>query len=228
MEVDARDGELEFRYVQRPLDWLGTAVSSASVLGLLFLIARRPTWRLDAQLLPLLAEHSARIYSGASVVVASLIIVILMRWNTRAHLLPSSSLFHDSAAVHMQLDGKPCRSVGELDFLCAETRVQADYVGSSGGHHLCMTTPPTGHTLGIVFDTRLGSSLQIPYDPATETGNIKVRVNGNPIGEVPAKHSDTGIRTVQFDTRALAGSRARLEIEMRGGALSCFDATLIP
>ena len=131
-------------------------------------------------------------------------------------------------ASDLYLDGRPCSEKGKLDFDCQLSNVQADYVNVSGRYRLCMAAAEN-HTLNVSLNAHLGSYLQVPYDSSNDAGSIKVSVNGTEIGSVPAKHSDIWIRTVQFDTRAYRDqASSRLQIELQGGPLRCFDARVVP
>lgn len=226
MEVPVHDGVLEFRYVRRFVDWLGFAVTAATgLITLLYAVGFR-RWRLPLLATAIVARHPSLPRWIAAASMAGLALVALQRHRTKKHLLPSNSIFHRAQELHLSVEGKSCSTQEALTFSCPEHSLEAAYTLGSWGPHLCMSTNER-RPLKVSLRTELGAALQVYTDTKADNGSVKVSVDQQVLGEVSTRRPDTDWRVLQFDTRRYARREAvRLELEIAGAALRCFDVRI--
>lgn len=229
MELPARDGELELRYVRRAGDWLGLGVSLATLLlvvamlGLKSGVASRLVIRVDGWV----DARSRRLRLLALVSAAVLVVLAGARMAIPRALLPQESIFRSIPESAMSLDGYPCREVGVLSWRCGSGELTAKVTNGIYGYHYCLSASSASK---LVLDTSgaLASSVAAVYDTAANsTGRIVATVNGEPIGAADARQADYGLVQLRFDARgALKPGSNALHVEVTGAALHCFDLLL--
>jgi hypothetical protein len=223
MEVPAADGELDFSYVRRGVDWAGLCLSLLAVLGVAAKIraSRRGTpllslpWRLQ----------TSHVRAIAAVAGAAVLGLCALRYRTRHQLLPKTSLFQKLPGSAIKVDDAPCQAQAELSYICGGHLLRADAVDGQAGMHLCMTVPGA-RKLSLELPTKLGAYVEARYESAhgIDPGSVRVAVNGSELGLVPARTRDQWVQKLLFDTRAYQDQpSARLSVEFTGGSLACFD-----
>jgi hypothetical protein len=231
MEVPARDGELELRYVYRAVDWAGLLLTLAAVpafaaacwfgrrQGLVALMA--------TGVLPF-RRFARPLRWSALLVLLSLAGAAFAGTTTRQKLLPRESIFwRVRGAAQMTLGGLSCSPVAPADFECGPHRVKADVVAGFWGLHLCMSAPDAGD-LRLRVPTQLGAFLAGRYDPVKEgPGSISVSVNGTLLGSVATRPASLRQQHIQFDTRDRWHEQATIEIVLSGTARNCFDLEVL-
>lgn len=229
MELPVRDGELVIEYVYRTAEWLGlvlTLVSIAVFVGLARFGSRvaTPGWALT---LGRRAFRPALLGAGAGIV--ALVIVIAVRTRDRSRLLPKDSIFHELAGPELELDGQPCSRSEPLVFQCGNDLLRADVVAGFWGLHACMTAP-SGERLSLSAELPLESFVLGRYDrpERSKGGKLRLGVNGSSLGSIKTRPPEQRLQFVQFDTRAFAGRAAKLELDLSGNALHCFDFRIVP
>ncbi len=229
MELPVRDGELVIEYVYRTAEWLGLALTLLSIpafAGLAWLSSRvvMPDW---ARTFARRAFRPA--LAGAGAVIAALVVVIVLRTRDRSRLLPTSSVFHELTGPELELDGQPCWRLEPLVFQCGDESLRADVVAGFWGIHACMTAP-TAERLSLRADRPLESFVLGRYDRPERSrgGKLRLGVNGSTLGSINTRPPEQRLQFVQFDTRALAGRTAELELDLTGDALHCFDFRIVP
>ena len=225
MELPARAGELVLRYVYRASDWLGLGLSLLALPA--FVLLRRlghEPWE------PLLAQLQRRrrpLGWAALATLAACALAIALRARDASALLPQRSLFYRE--LDLTLGAQPCTKVAPLRFSCGAQEVRAELVHGRGDH-LCMTASPGGPWKATLADRLLirarlpiGAFLVGRYDAIGVDGSIGAALDGVSLGEARTRPAYMRQQTLQFDTRAHAGGDGALEIDIRGGALTCFD-----
>lgn len=226
MEVPAVDGDLEFRYVRRPIDWVGLALSIFALPlfgGFVWLRRQRDPLR---PVLHVLERSRRGIQWGA--VAATLLAVGFFSWRTRGRdaLLPPGSIFHRVNSGDMFLGERACTKEAALSFRCGIYYVRAEVVPGLYGGHLCMTTNSPG-PLRIELNKPLGAFLNGRYDPPGRRGEIVVSVEETELGRIRTRTPAENLQFIQFDTRAYTGRTVPLKIELLGAALYCFDFQIV-
>lgn len=226
MEVAASDGELVFEYVERPADIAGLLLTLLALPGLLgatwLARERRP---LLVRVASELARWRTRARFGAIGLVFVAVALVVWRTRTRRALLPPDSLFQTLAAKDLRFADAACEKREPLVFQCGEARVEADAISPEiWGVHLCMHAPRNGK-LELRTERALGSFLAGSYDSITRqsTGSIRVSVDGQELASFPTVPPYLQQQFVQFDTRGRRGHKARIELELEGSAVDCFD-----
>jgi hypothetical protein len=217
MEVPARAGELVLRYRYFASDWLGLLLSLGA-LPVFFGLTRWGTtaWeplfaRLRAGRRPL----SWLALGGALLLVAG----VVVRARDNSALLPRRSLLYQE--LTLTLAEEPCERQKPLRFRCGTQQVRAALVHGRGDH-LCMTAPNAG-PLVLRAQLPLGAFLVGRYDAEGAPGSIEAKLDGVSLGKARTRPAYMRQQTLQFDTRARAGSRGDVEIVIEGGPLTCFD-----
>jgi hypothetical protein len=230
MEVAATNGELVFEYVARPADVVGLLLSLLAVpslLGVSYILRERRSLVLRV------ASELGRRRAPLRWLIAALVLVslalVVWRTRTRRALLPPDSLFQTLEAKDLRFAGAPCEKLEPLVFQCGPARVEADAISAEiWGVHLCMHAPRNGK-LELRTERTLGSFLAGSYDSVTRqsNGNIRVAVDGQELASFPTVPPYLQQQFVQFDTRARRGNKARVELELEGSAVDCFDFRLL-
>lgn len=229
MEVPARDGELELRYVYRPANWIGLLITLLAIptFGAVVWLERRghlcPSWRgrparaVRLRAWPLLAALAGLVG-----------IVVLIKLRSRSALLPRTSVFHHLDDATVTLGEHPCVKAGDLDFTCGPHALRAEVVSGAWGVHSCMSAPDAG-PLRVAARMKLGSFLAGRYDPAaTDAGSLRVSVDGQSLGTVETRPPLLLQQYIQFDTRAFVNREVEVELVLTGAALHCFDFRIVP
>jgi hypothetical protein len=228
MEVPVHNGVLEFRYVRRAIDWIGFALTALAGLITLLYAAGYRRLRLPLLATALVARHPTLLKWVAAASMAALALVAVQRHGTKKHLLPSKSIFHRAEELHLSVAGKSCATQAALTFSCPDHSLEAAYTLGSWGPHLCMATNER-RPLKISLLTELGADLQVYTDTKSDNGSVKVSVDQQVLGEVSTRHPDSDWRVLQFDTHRFTKREAvRLELEIAGAALRCFDVRIVP
>jgi hypothetical protein len=228
MEVPVSDGLVEFRYVHRLPDVIGSAISLATLpIYVLVLLGWRRSDRFKDIVGWLIARRKRFVWAALSVAALGLIWAVY-RGSTREHMLPKNSLFHQVASGQLMRGDNLCEKEGSLAFQCNGGFVRAEMVPGLYGAHMCMTSPGMV-PVKIEMPIKLGQLLQVRYEPENETGEVKLTVDGTLLGSSPVINGDVGLRYVQFDTHEYAAQpKSNIRLEISGGALNCFDVRLDP
>jgi hypothetical protein len=224
MEVPAQDGELEFSYVYRAVDWLGLLVTLSALPAFLAAAWLGRRHALLERAVAWLRRFTRPIAWGALAAVLTLTGTVAAGTRTRRKLLPPESIFQQVQDGDMTLGGEPCQRTAPLNFKCGAQRVKADTVSGVWGVHLCMTTAPEAGELRVGATLTLGSFLAGHYDPVKEgAGNIRVSVDGQELADIATRPAYLRHQRIQLDTRDRTGQRARVEVTLSGMANNCFD-----
>ena len=231
MEVAASNGELVFEYVERPADIAGLLLSLLALPGLLgALWLAREQRPLVVRVATELGRFRTHARLGAIVLVLSAVALVVWRTRTRRALLPADSLFQSLAAKDLRFAGAACEKLEPLVFQCGSARVEADAISPEiWGVHLCMHAPRNGK-LELRTERTLGSFLAGSYDSIARQssgGSIRVAVDGQELASFPTVPPYLQQQFVQFDTRERRGHKARVELELDGSAVDCFDFRLL-
>jgi hypothetical protein len=217
MEVPARDGELVLRYVYRASDWLGLILTLGALPAFWALARRGPEpWR---ALFSRVARRRRALLWGALGGGVLLAGSVVLRIRDNQRLLPPRSLFH--ADLPLTLGGHPCTKLNSLSYGCGVQRVEAALVHGRGDH-LCMRAT-SREPLRVRIPGKLGAFLVAQYDALGAPGSIRAELDGNPLGQARTRPAYMLRQTIQFDTRARAGTEGDLEVMLEGGPLTCFD-----
>lgn len=224
MEVPARDGELEFRYVYRAADWAGLLLSLAALPAFAAVIRLGRRRALGDGIARALSRQRRAL--GWSALGGALLLLGLVAAKTRSRerLLPAGSIFHRvQAQGGMTLGDEPCVLTAPLSFTCGPHRVQADVAEGVWGLHLCMKAPDGGD-LRVRVQTQLGSFLAGHYDAREEgDGSIRVSVDGEQLAAIATRPAFLRHQRIQLDTRARRHQTASIEVVLTGNARNCFD-----
>ena len=228
MEVPVSSGVVEFRFVRCASDWIGLALSlmTVFVVALYTVLPRR--WRPRFSLTDFVQKHAVRIRWIAVTAIVGAGVLIVLRAQTREHLLPANSIFHRVDGHNLTVHGNACVKNGPLAFECRNYPLEAQSASGSWGAHLCMTTGER-RPLTISLATKLGSAIQIFTDTFADNGSVKVSVNNQELGSAKTRRSHADWRIFQFETSAFAGRESsQLKIEVAGAVLRCFDIRVVP
>jgi hypothetical protein len=230
MEVPAHDGELVLEYAYRWPDWAGLALSLIAVPAFVVLSQLGRARAFCARALAAAQRHPRWLLGTTLGALLLTLVVLGFRLRTRAHLLPSTSLFHALEGPELSLGDQPCTKRGPLSFRCGPHALRADAVPSEvWGLHLCMSAPLDAGPLKLRLLTTLGSFVAASYEgPRRGGGLIRVAADGRELGEIQTRPAIERQQFLAFDTRALRDRQAPLEITVEGGALRCFDFELTP
>ena len=230
MEVEPSNGELVFEYVSRPADVLGLLLSLLALPGLLgALFLAREGSPLGVRLPREHERWRVPVRSAALALVLASLAFVGWRTRTRRALLPPDSLFQSLEAKDLRFAGAACEKREPLVFQCGPARVEADAISPEiWGVHLCMHAPRNGK-LEVRTLRPLGSFLSGSYDSITRqsSGHIRVAIEGQELASFSPAPAYLQQQFVQFDTREQRGRQARIDLELEGSALDCFDFRLL-
>ena len=230
MELPARDGELELRYVRRLADWIGLFVS----LGALLLAAvglalrRRFVGPLATRMAAWCDARSSRLrwlaLGGAGVLVG----LAAARMAIPRALLPQGSIFRSVSEHDMSLDGYPCHETGVLSWHCGGGELTAKVTNGAYGVHYCLSAS-AANRLTLDFKGALSPLIETVYDSASDNpGHIAVTVNGAAVFSTDTRPAEQGLQQVRFDAHgSLRPAANSLHVEVSGAALHCFDLLLV-
>jgi hypothetical protein len=207
---------LRYRYLAS--DWLGLLLSLGALpaFAALHRLGSAPWQPIFAQLRARRRLLSWLALAGALLLVAG----VVYRARDSSALLPRRSLFYQEE-LELALAGKRCERLKPLRYRCGRKRVRAALVHGRGDH-LCMTAPGNG-PLVVRAQLPIGEFLVGRYDADGARGSIRAKLDGVSLGTARTRPAYMLQQTIQFDTRARAGSRGNLEIVLKGGPLSCFN-----
>jgi hypothetical protein len=229
MEVAATDGELVFRYVRRPADWLGLFLSFGAAALAGAVAFGRPRWgqRLGAAVARLWARIGKATMLAAGGLALAAAGLIAWRLATPTLLLERESVFRDGVETSTSIAGFSCLEIGTSRWRCGRFDLRASVVSGIYGSHLCMSAEPADATLTWSSRQKVGRFIEGRYDPSQSSGHIRVTVDGVAIGEMSTRGIDQGWQTIRFDTRALGDQVGKVAIEVTGAPLHCFDFRII-
>ena len=244
MEVPVRDGELEFRYVRRGVDWAGFGLSLLTLVGLVGVpilrrtAARRssasngrlPAWgafwkRARGRIPRVLGRRGTTIvwaFLAVSTVVCGTVL-----WYAAKPPLPAHSLFESGAPVTLSLGGTACEATGAASFKCGDDRIEPGVRSGLYGAHFCMHAPGVG-PLVVGVPVKSLSFVAGRYDVAAGGGYISVDLDGQSLGRMSTRGPSQGLQFFQFDARDRARRSGTLRITLQGAPLHCFDLSIRP
>lgn len=230
MEVPVSNGELVFEYVERPADLIGLLLSFLAVPGLLGVLwVAREQRALVVRVADELVRFKAPVRAVALGLALAALAVVAWRTRTRRALLPPDSLFQELDAKDLRFAGAACEKVASLVFQCGPARVEADAVATEiWGVHLCMHAPRNGK-LELRTERTLGSFLAGSYDAVTRQsdGTIRLALDGHELASFATAPPYLQQQFVEFDTRGQRGRKAKVELELDGSAVDCFDFRIL-
>jgi hypothetical protein len=227
MEVPAGDGDLVFRYVYRAVDWTGLIITLLGlVTATLFAsgaVTRSAGWRRQRDVAIARLRRAAPFARPIAAGIGALLLgLVIWRLTGPSRLDRDSVFLFRRAAGALSLAGNHCVATEPAAWRCGPHEVRAGVVSGGYGSHFCMTAPAVG-PLVLTTTTKLGQFVAGRYDPGDGAGRIRVSVDGRLLGDMATRGIGQGQQFVQVDTRANAGETGRLEIELTGAALHCFD-----
>ena len=253
MEVPVKDGELEFDYVMRGADWLGTLATLAALVVLTLLILGGRGHALPRDLLSRL-ERPARLgerYAGWATLLALLVAVGWMahRWDRGVVAeVEAGSLVRLLPSAKVTLAGRPCdtykKTAWGMGWFCSDKGW--NYVGNTavkfgGGYVPCIWAHPLDEgPLTVRFpDVLMGKHLDCNHGiadggvdgfPGGATVTMKIKLDGETLA-TEARNNVKGWVGFRVDTSAHAGKRGDLTFSITtpqaGGRHYCFDAKVV-
>jgi hypothetical protein len=231
MELPARDGELDIRYVRRAPDWAWFLLSLAALplLAGIFVLPRTKGSRFPTRVEAWVDARSTRLRLGLLGACLVVVAALTYRAATPRSSLPSNSLFQSLPAHAIALDGVACVQNGPTAWTCGQDDLRATVVKGIYGAHYCMSTSSSSL---LTLDTNqfVDPFVDGQYDSAAkESGHIRVTVNDATLGDLDLRQGDHGLQMLRFDARPnLKAGPNSLHIEVSGAALHCFDLLSTP
>ncbi len=228
MQVDTPvSGTVVLDYVPRLCDWLGRAVTLATLPLFLVLARYGARYRLLSRIRWSGRPRVQRLLWVLGLLGAALTAIGVSRWmRTPERLLRPASLFRTDPSPQLTLRQNPCKPVGKLVYQCGPERVAADVIPGLYGSHGCVGTTAAG-PLQVAFRAKLGRFLQLRYDPGVDYGHLRVSVDGQVLLDEATRPVKEGLQFLQVDTRAFAKRPAsRVELVLTAGPMRCFDVTV--
>ena len=233
MEVPVRDGELEFHYVRRGIDWLGLGLTFITLLGLAATTGTRSSqfgqWVSMSKMRRARVRTREALGSRTIWIVGGAVVAMLgaAAWHTAKPPLIAGSRFRSGSAITANLGGTPCRSDVFASWQCGANRIEPGIRGGLYGAHFCMSAPTSG-PLVLTIANRGASFVSGVYDTADGSGHIKVEIADRLVGQMNTRDKSQGLQFFKFDARAYVGETGPVKVTMTGAPLHCFDLSVEP
>ena len=230
MELPARDGNLELRYVRRTADWIGLWISLVALLlvAVVFGLKRSFIDRLASRMDGWCDARSRPLRLLALAGTAVVVLLATARMAIPRALLPQESIFRSIAENAMSLDGHPCHKIDVLSWNCGGGQLAAKVTNGIYGYHYCLSAS-SANQLALDMSGALAPSIVAVYDTAADhAGHILATVNGETVGAADTRKAEHGLVRLRFDASdSLKPTANSLHVEVSGAALHCFDLLMM-